>query len=426
MKISPGFIEFEDYETFAEFVFDNNLVGVVQVSQPIKDNSGMILIKENVNIKESAIRKLESMKDQYKEYFRVRITNALATRLGDVMAHAMLPRLEKTDEQDLICHLYIVSDNDAVNYKNIVLNSFQNKFFTLAIYQIFLENRSFFYHIVDMGLLTMGILMQRPRHLRFLYRNALLAGIISDIVLSPTSVWGKPIPGEAQLQEISLLSAKIGENLGLPSEIIESVKNLMIPGIYSELDKESDYDLSEINSHPLLNDSFSEGESEDVKPERDKEQETNPEDYDAVVSLISEALKIARFIQQSTFKIPENKDLPEALITMLTFNVEKDIFDRSIAEPVITKFRKYEKIVKKVKKIAKIEKKCKFPPSAWAYPKPNATQILCQFKVADCPNFTRGWDINVVAPQQALGYIGTALMPDSYPKCKLEEELDKI
>ncbi|MEM7181814.1 MAG: hypothetical protein AAF518_12935, partial [Spirochaetota bacterium] len=387
---------------------------------------GKILIKEKVHIKESVLRKLESMQDQYKEYFKIRVTNSLATRLGEIMVHAILPQVEKTEQDDILAHLYIMSASDGVNYKNIIANAFQNKFFTLAIYKIFLEKRNFFYHIVEMGLLTMGVLIQKPRQLKFLYRNAFLAGLLSEIVLSETELWSNPIPGEAQLVEVSNMSSEISKNLGMPDEIVESLSGLVIPGIYAQDVVKEEYDISTLRLHPLLGESFSAEEAEETDAGKIKTQATNPEDYPDVLHSIAEALKIAKFIQQSAFKIPENKDKAEALITMFSYNLEKEIFDRSIAEPMIVKFRKYEKIIKKIKRIAQIEKKCKFPPSAWAYPKPNATQILCQYKVANCPYLTRGWDINVVSPQEALGYIGTPLMPDSYPKCKLEKELDRI
>ena len=111
---------------------------------------------------------------------------------------------------------------------------------------------------------------------------------------------------------------------------------------------------------------------------------------------------------------------------MFAYNVEKKNFDQEIANPMIDCFRQYEKVIKRIRKIAKIENLCIHPPSAWAYPKPKAAQVLCKNNHHTCPHYVSGWNISVVSTQEAIGYIGTNLKPGSYPKCRLEKDLEDI
>ena len=83
-------------------------------------------------------------------------------------------------------------------------------------------------------------------------------------------------------------------------------------------------------------------------------------------------------------------------------------------------------LTEKNNKIAQIENQCLHPPSAWAYPKPKASQVLCKNNHHTCPHYVSGWNISVISTQEAIGYIGTNLRPGSYPKCRLEKDLEDI
>jgi hypothetical protein len=59
-------------------------------------------------------------------------------------------------------------------------------------------------------------------------------------------------------------------------------------------------------------------------------------------------------------------------------------------------------------------------------PKPRATQMICRLHKTECPKLKPGWDLTVVSPAEAYGWIGMTLEPGRYLKCKLEDELKPI
>ena len=73
--------------------------------------------------------------------------------------------------------------------------------------------------------------------------------------------------------------------------------------------------------------------------------------------------------------------------------------------------------------LALVEKKCLHGEHAWAYPKPQATQVLCGGSVLCCPHLKVGWNFTMISPQRAYGRIGRELPAATYYKCTLEQEL---
>ncbi|MCB1176188.1 MAG: hypothetical protein KDK36_01300, partial [Leptospiraceae bacterium] len=147
------------------------------------------------------------------------------------------------------------------------------------------------------------------------------------------------------------------------------------------------------------------------------------EEEEELIRNISEALKISKFIMMVQKKA-QGENVTQLLITSLAYNAEKGIFNKTFADPMISLFKDLQELVLKVRKVASIENMCLYKPSAWAYPKPEPTQILCKSKNFECPNLVSGWDISIFSEKDAFGYIGTKLMPGQYPKCRLEEHLN--
>lgn len=423
MKISPKGIEFDNIKEFSKFVYDNDLIGIVQLTQPIKDNSGMILVKENVSIKENTIKKLESLIGQYQPTFRVNITTELTEKLREVLAKEILPRTEKS-QNAITYHLFTTRKNSALNLKGIILHSFYTRYLTLAFYRLLIERQEVFYHLVDLGLLALATISQRSYPLRLVNRYAFLAGLLADVSLSETEYWRKPYSDGNQIRQVAKVSSGIAQSLKISPEVSAGIERHPLIEIYSDTEP-FNLDYSLLNAHPLLQggNDF----TDDSKMEDDDESSVdNSENFEDIVRLVSESLKIARFIDETSKKITETDNIAEKLIIMFSYNVEKGLFSKEIADPLIERFTDFQKTVQRIRKIAELETKCKYTPSAWAYPKPYATQIICKDRVYNCPNFISGWDISIVAPQEALGYIGTTLLPGSYPKCRLEKQLKDL
>jgi len=411
--ITPEGIEFKDLKAFSRFTYDNDLIGVIQLLEPLKDKTGNILIKEQVNIKEGALKKLETIEGQYEPTFKIRITNDLLNKMREKIASSILPRIESS-KVEFTKYLYDNNSSSLGNYKNFIQNALYKPWIVLYIYDLRYRNLDFFYYIVDMALLTLGIVIQRSYSFRFVNRYAFLVGLLSDILLSETEYWKKPIGTEGELRYLCSLSASVATKFYLPEQITQPILNQVISGIFAENSEPIDMELVKKNPLFFMN----------IKPEEGSEEED--EFKVDCIQVVTESQKISRFVMECYKKIEDKEDLCKKLLMMLTYNVSKGILNFEIADPVIKRFKEYEKIVKKIRKIAELENQCLYPPSAWAYPKPHATQILCKNRVFGCKHFLAGWDINIISAQSAFGYVGTSLTPGSYPKCQLEKELTDI
>jgi len=234
------------------------------------------------------------------------------------------------------------------------------------------------------------------------------------MVYSESDYWKQTYYTEADMIQVSKLSSITAQNVGLSDEIVQFFEETAFPEIYTE-SKVVPLDYETLKRNSLL-----------LKVDRgDSESENDPPRPEAI-HLLTEAMKIARFIKETHKKLENSKeDIVEQLLIMFTYNTEKGIFLKELAYPIIARFKEFKSTVSRIRKIAELENRCVNPPSAWAYPKPKATQILCKNKVYGCKYFVGGWDISIVNPQTALGYLGVPLNPGSYPKCKLEKELSE-
>jgi len=199
--ITPEGIEFKDLKAFSRFIYDNDLIGVIQLLEPLKDKTGNILIKEQVNIKEGALKKLETIEGQYEPTFKIRITNDLLNKMREKIASSILPRIESS-KVEFTKYLYDNNSSSLGNYKNFIQNALYKPWIVLYIYDLRYRNLDFFYYIVDMALLTLGIVIQRSYSFRFVNRYAFLVGLLSDILLSETEYWKKPIGTEGELRYV--------------------------------------------------------------------------------------------------------------------------------------------------------------------------------------------------------------------------------
>ncbi|MCB1176029.1 MAG: hypothetical protein KDK36_00490 [Leptospiraceae bacterium] len=413
MEINGKYIEFYDLKDVRNFINENDLFGIAQLETPIMDNGGSILIKEHVNIKESALRKLETLDGQYEKKFQVRLNSELLEKLKQKLFADILPKIEKSKFK-FISYLYNNYPPDGVNYKNVIQNCFYKKELVIYLYFLKINNHDFFNYISETALLVLAIVALKSYQFRFLNRYAFLSGLFSDICLSETDNWKYSYESEMDMDLVAKTSSQIALRFHLPEEIYIPIQSQRIQGIFSEgTSKPVEADI--LANHPLLNSTI---DSSDKDEEGENKQE--------VIEIITNALKIAKFLIEVNKKIEDDEESSQKLIMMLTYSTEKGLFSGEIANPVIDSFKQYERLVGRTRKIAEMESKCLYKPSAWAYPKPNATQILCRDRVFNCPHFLSGWDINIVTTQTAYGYVGVSLSPGSYPKCKLERELESL
>lgn len=416
MIISSEGIEFNELKKFSKFVSDLELLGTVQLRDALTDKKGNILIKDLVYVRESSIKKLESIADQYTPSFKIKTTPELISKIRKSLANSIIPVVNET-EKSFISILFNNNTSSLQNVENLINNAFYTDMLVLALYEIMTEDNEFFQHIVRMGLICLGTVIQKSYAIKLIHRNAFLTGLCADLVLYKTNFWKNANLDDMLMVELTKLNIQIAGNLGMSEEIIYAIQNHIVRGLYNiEMPEPMDFEL--LKQNPFL--SITSDEKEKNISAADNEY------YEDTIKILTESLKITRFISEANKKLDDSEDIVQRLITMFAYNVEKKNFDAEIADPMIDCFRQYEKIIKRMRKIAKLENLCLHPPSAWAYPKPKAVQILCKNSHHTCVHYISGWNINVITAQEAIGYIGTNLKPGSYPKCRLEQQLTDL
>lgn len=410
-------IDFEDLKEFNKFVYDLKLIGSVQLKESVRDKKGNILIKDSIPVKESALKKLESIPGQFDPIFKVAMTNDLVNSIKKALTQEALPGIQK-NKNEFTTILYSHDQSSIVSVENMINSSFYSTPLVLALYKIMLEHYEFFQHMISMAVLCLGTVVQKSYQIRLIHRYAFLTGLFADIAFFKTEFWKNSNLDDTNMLKIAKMSSQISQNIVMPAQVTSAIQSHIVPGMYV-IEKPTPMDFELLNTNPFLQAQEIENKSEEINP-------ADTENFDEALIILTEALKITRFISETYKRLSGAENIAEKLLIMFTYNVEKKFFNQELANPMIARFKEYEKIVKRTRKIAELENRCIKPPSAWAYPKPKATQILCKNKEYTCPHYVAGWDINVVSSQESVGYVGTSLRPGSYPKCKLEKELGEV
>ncbi|TGK11782.1 hypothetical protein EHO60_05680 [Leptospira fletcheri] len=423
MKVSPKAIEFESIEDLLFFVRDYGTGNMLRFLNPISDNSGNVLVKEEVQVKESALTRLKEIKGQYTPEFKVKLTKELTGQIQDKISEKIVFQLKQTDKK----FLKFVYEENTFNYKGIIRNSLSNKKHLLALFKVYQVNGPFFKHICELGLLSLGVVLI-PDALKYkmLRRYSFLGGIFMDIVRVNSEHWNRPFPEDSEKTRIAKLCANFMQKLDLPEFVCSAASNHVPLGLQDNSDP-STYSAKKLDKEQPDETFFSDlllddGESDSSSDEEEEEGADKSEDV--LRELLTDSMKIARYIHTVSSFSADKDYVMEELVYYLAYNTTRGYFNEVLANPLVNLFKRFEDNVKRMRKLAEIEMQCLHPPAAWAYPKPKASQVLCKNKVWDCPNIVRGWDIHVISAQEAFGWVGSSLPADHYPKCKLEEDLE--
>jgi len=435
MKIEENHVVFTDLDYFKSFILFNDLAGRVVLSDAINDKSNNILIKENVPIKENHIRKLEQMEDKYKPHFRIKINDDVIKKLQITISKAIFNLLEKSNNE-FIKYLY---KNTNHNYRAYIRNSFRAKNLILEFYRMYSELPHLFNHFATLGLISLGITIQNPYDFRYINRNSFLSGFFCDTGLSESEDWEEDLNNSAKNKVIIEGSITFGRKLSIPQEVLEAIEHheLVIeiedenaeakPGLNKDALGDATADLDALPDKVKTDDQIVNSETEEDKDSTELKETLKSGDFDQGASKqLTEILKLTKYIVNVTKEISSKDNFAEELVCIIAYNSVKGLFQKSMVNSVIKCFKEYEVAAKRMMRIANLENKCVFQNSAWAYPKPAATQIVCRKRVHGCKFIYSGWDIKIVAPQHAYGRIGTTLHTGVYPKCILEQELKNL
>lgn len=426
MKVTHSCLEFDSIDDLIDFTKEFETGSMIRFLSPIEDNSGNVLVKEEVQVKESALARLKDIKGQYTPKFDVKLNKELLEQIQNILAIKIVNQLKISDMK----FLKFMYENTTYNYKGIIRNSLLSKKTVLALFKVYNQNVNFFRYISELGLLTLGVVMiPDTMKFRLLRRYAFTAGILMDIPRIGVDRYTKLPSEDSAKVQVAKKSADILQKLDLVDFTYSAISNHMPLGMMDNPDKPISIDKvgeGENLDEKFFDDIISDDGESDSKEDSSREDAIPEKSYDFFQSLLTDALKLTRYIANVSHNASDKDYVMEELVYYIAYNTSKKYFDELLANPLVSIFKDFEVNVKRLRKIAEVEMKCVYPPSAWAYPKPKSSQVLCKNKVWGCPNIVMGWDIHVITAQEAFGWVGTSLPIDNYPKCKLEEELDEI
>ncbi len=428
MKITSEGLTFYTLKDFDIFLRDYNLMGQITLSEPILDNNGNILYKDQIPVKESVIKRLEEMPGQFKSLFRVPLNQQLIRSLERWISSRALQELNHNQNM-FIVRLYESTRHPYANYIRHALHG--NTSLTLTLFKVSREKKKFFDHIIQLALLTLGILIQKGYRIRYINRNAFLAGLASDLALSSTNFWKVPPDDDAARKNLAKQCADLAGRFRLAPEIVSAIERHFViagePVLNEPVIDSSLVSLSNSYFDEFLHEEGPEDEGDEKGGSADTRlNSASDATYSQAKLLITESLKLAKYITTTISRIEDKDHYAEELVYMISYNASKGYFHKDIILPILRQFREFEIEARRIMKIAEIENKCIHPPSAWAYPKPRASQVLCRLNMNECPKLEAGWDMHVVSRQQAVGWIGANLEPGVYSKCSLESELEGL
>ena len=143
MKTTKEGIEFSDLKEFSKFITDLDLLGIIQLREALKDKKGNILIKELVYIRDSSIKKLESISDQYIPIFKVQTNSELIGKIRKKISQEVTPVINET-EKSFISILFTQNVSGMKNTENLIGNSFYSYNLVLTLYEIMIGDKDFF------------------------------------------------------------------------------------------------------------------------------------------------------------------------------------------------------------------------------------------------------------------------------------------
>ncbi len=427
MKVNPKSIEYNSIEDVLSFVRDYDAGNMLRFLNAIEDNSGNILVKEEVQVKESALSRLKEIKGQYTPDFKIKLTKELIGQIQDKLTEKIVYQLKTTDKK----FLKFMYEQSTFNFKGIIRNSLANRKHMLSLFKAYETNLNFFKHISELGLLSLGIVLI-PDALKYkmLRRYSFLGGIFMDIARVTSDHWSRPFPDDIEKSRIAKQCANFMQKLDLPEYVCSAASNHVPLGLQDNTDtlaaspKKAERENPDETFFAELLVDDGESDSSNAPDEEDAGLPDKSEDF--MRELLTDSLKIARYIHTVSSFTHDKEYVMEELVYFLAYNTARGYFNSVLANPLVNLFKQFEENVKRMRKLAEVEMQCLHPPAAWAYPKPKASQVLCKNKVWDCPNIVQGWDIHVISSQEAFGWVGSSLEADHYPKCKLEEELSSI
>lgn len=418
MKVGADAILFDSLAEFTALIQDLKLESALELTEPVLDNSGNVLLREGIVVKPAALARLEAMPGQYRSEFRVRITPPLLTGVRQALVQATLQAL-KGERSAFVRALF---DATGHNYRKYIATAFREQKLSLAFFRLSRENPEYFRHSARLALLTLGTLMHTNARRRMIHINAFQAGLCADLALVDGNHWRNPPEDYAERRKAARQSASLAAAFGVSADAEAAIAEYPVNMNQPVAATESVVELPENPENEIDTRFFDDLNTPQEETAPARTAGAGVDDESALI--LTEVLRIAHYVSDIAGRIAEGATFAEELVYMTTYNASRGYFHRDFIKPILKVFTDFELGARKLMKVAELERRCTYPPSAWAYPKPLSGQILCRNHEYDCPLLIQGWDIHVIAPAEAYGWIGVDLPAGNYHKCQLGKELE--
>lgn len=412
MKLVGESLVFDDVGALESFYNLLDLQGVLSLAEDLNDNTDKVLIKGGTPFKPSFFEKLREIRGSYKENFAVLMTPPLTAKISDFLATDALGAIEDWS------FFHRLFDIQGHRYQSYFRNAFRNRRLALPAFILRQEHGEMYRSMLDQGILTLAIIMYQYARIKRIHIHAFLAGFLFGVGDPDGNLARASSESGDALERLKKKSVDLAGGMGAPRTSIDAISAQVA---FTELAGELPAgDVADEAGKKVSIEEFLASESADESASQDA-------DVDPfALEQIREALKFSRYVLFLRERLGADAHGVEEISYRTAYSAQKGFFELKLVEPILRIFKEYEIEIRAMMKVGELESRCRFPPSAWAYPKPRPAQMICRFGKIECPLIKTGWDLIVVSPQDAYGYIGMNLDPGRYMKCKLEDDLKAV
>ncbi|MEQ9365419.1 MAG: hypothetical protein RIF32_14330 [Leptospirales bacterium] len=395
-------------------------------ADPVKSGAGEVYIPAGMTVNETRLENLDKF-DAHNPHYRVQISADLLTSICQMLKRVFLSHLQGR-RADFMQILF--SDIPGSSFAGIIQNALFNRLnnekrmLTLWLMKVYEQDRKSFRHHARFAMYALSVAFVIQRRGNFTHRYCFQGGLVADINGVNSPLLEEPmfdLPTNVKL-DYALRAADAAQKLGLEATVVDGLRNHLNPP-----------DKAEAEAAEPTPTSFLDDEDED-EGEDDSEATGNanagadsPQTAGAkkkAGQAVQSILQIARFIMDAEKKKLDPEVQLKNLIAGLAYYSEKGALPPHYANPILVKCKSYGPMIRKMKIIAQLESKCvkNDPEAAWAYPKPDASQVLCLKHRQDCPNFVQGRPLSIVS-EYSEAFVARPLAAGEYGKCTLARQL---
>ncbi len=397
-------------------------------AEPVKSGAGEVYIPAGMTVNETRLENLDKF-DAHNAQYRVQISADLLTLICQMLKRIFLNELQGR-RADFMQILF--SDVPGSSFAGIIQNALYNRLnnekrmLTLWLLKVYEQDRKSFLHHARFAMYGLSVAFVIQRRGSFTHRYCFQGGLVADINGVNSPLLEEPmfdLPNNVKL-DYALRAADAAQKLGLEVTVVDGLRNHLNPPDRAEAEAAAPTPTSFLDDE---DDDEEEAAEEAADDDAGSDGADSPQTAGAQKKAgraVQSILQITRFIMDAEKKKLDPELQLKNLIAGLAYYSEKGALPPHYVNPILQKCRSYGPVIRKMKIIARLESKCvkQDPEAAWAYPKPDASQVLCLKDRQDCPNFVQGRPLSIVS-EYSEAFVARPLAVGEYAKCTLAAQL---